>query len=375
MICGAEISDHCIDSSEVIALNFRSTIRCSLAALCMMMLILDTRTGVTGAVAGIDICLKTLIPSLFPFFIMSILLIDALLGQSLRLFWPLAKLCRIPHGSESLLAIGFLGGYPVGAQNVSLAWECGVLSSEDAERMVVFCNNAGPAFIVGFLGQIFQNPILPWLLWVTHMVGAIIVGFLIPGGNSELPGDLVPSKIAVSDALAKSIHVMANVCGWVILFRILLEFLKGWIFSFLPAMGQVLVTGFLELANGCLLLQDLSSDGLKFILSALVLGFGGICVFLQTRSISGALSLGFYLPGKILHGCISFLISYCLQFALLDETRCVISPSYIIGVLILTGLTIALLRNAEKPVAFLRKYDIMKNHAKKRRSLCYSGRK
>ena len=375
MIYGAEISNHCIESSEVIPLNLRSTIRCSLAALCMTMLILDTRTGVSGAAAGIDICLKTLIPSLFPFFFMSILLTDALLGWPLRLFRPLAKLCRIPNGAVSLLAIGFLGGYPVGAQNVAIASENGVLSSKDAERMVVFCNNAGPAFIFGFLGQVFQNPICPWLLWFTHVISALIVGFLIPGGNIRIKSDFPPSEISVPDALAKSIHVMAQVCGWVILFRILLEFLKRWLFSLLPGMGQVLITGFLELVNGCLLLQDLPSDGLKFILSALMLGFGGLCVFLQTKSISGALLLRFYLPGKILHGCIGFLISYGLQFVLLGETRCIISSSYILSVLILTGLAVAVLRNAQKPVAFLRKCDIMKNHAKKRRNLCYSGRK
>ena len=356
-------------------MNFRTAARSSLAVLCMMMLILDTRTSITGAAAGIDICLKTLVPSLFPFFVISILLTNALLGQPIRLLRQLAKFCRLPSGSESLLAIGFLAGYPVGAQNVSIASEHGALSLNDAQRMVVFCNNAGPAFIFGFLGQIFQNPIFPWLLWMTHIFSALLVGYLIPGGNSLTKTDFKPSNLTVSDVLARSIHVMAQVCGWVILFRILLEFLRQWLFPFLPAVGQVLITGCLELANGCLLLQDLPSDGLKFALSSLMLGFGGICVYLQTKSITGSLSLRFYLPGKILHGCISFLISYGLQFALLGETRCVISPSYISGVLILSISMATLLRKAEKPVAFFIKYDIISKSCEKRRILCCFGRK
>ena len=356
-------------------MNFRTAVRSSLAALCMMMLILDTRTSIAGAAAGIDICLKTLIPSLFPFFVLSTLLTNALLGRTISLFRPLVKFCRLPAGSESLLAVGFLGGYPVGARNVAVASEQNVLSLTDAQRMVVLCNNAGPAFIFGFLGQIFQNPLFPWLLWMTHIFSSLIVGFLIPGGNNSTKADFKPSNLTVSDVLARSIHVMAQVCGWVILFRILLEFLRQWLFPFLPTVEQILITGCLELANGCLLLQTLPSDGLKFVLSALMLGFGGMCIYLQTKSIAESLPMRFYLPGKILHGCISFLISYGVQFALLGETRCVIFPPYILGALILTILAAALLRKKEKPVAFSQKYDIMNQSCEKGRILCCSVRK
>ena len=44
---------------------------------------------------------------------------------------------------------------------------------------------------------------------------------------------------------------MATVCGWVELFRVLLAFLKRWIFWILPAAVHVAVTGILELSNGC----------------------------------------------------------------------------------------------------------------------------
>ena len=356
-------------------MNLRTAVRTIFAALCMMMLILDTGTSVTGAVAGIDICLKTLIPSLFPFFMMSILLINTLLGQPVRFFRPLSKFCRLPYGSESLLAIGFLGGYPVGAQNVSIALERGDLSSEDAKRMVVFCNNAGPAFIFGFLGQVFQNPVFPWLLWVTHILSALLVGFLIPGGNTVSSADFKHSTITLSGALSKGISSMAQVCGWVILFRILLQFLQRWLFPFLSTTGQIVVTGLLELANGCLLLQTLPSDGLKFVLCELMLGFGGMCVYLQTKSIAGSLSFAFYLPWKVLQGCIGFLVAYWLQFALLRESRCVIAPSLISAILFLSVLFVIVLRNTEKSVAFFKKYDIIEKSREKRRSLCCSERK
>ena len=375
MIWGTEIFRHCIDSSEVIPMSIRSSIRCTVTALCMMMLILDSRTGLEGAKIGIDICIKTLVPSLFPFFILSILLTDTLLGQSLKVLQPIATLCRLPRGSESLLAIGFLGGYPVGAQNVSFAYRQGAVSLSDAQRMVVFCNNAGPAFLFGFLGQIFQNPLCPWILWLIHIISALAVGFLIPGGKQETSAGIPSSQIRISDALAKSVHVMAQVCAWVVLFRIMLQFLQRWIFCFIPGGAQLLITGFLELANGCLLLQNLSSDGLKFVLSALMLGFGGICVTLQTCSVSVPLSLHLYIPGKILQGCISFLLSYGVQFAFLAESKCVISSVLIIVVLFLATLTAVILRNIEKPVAFSGKILYNKKSCEKGRIPCCSGKK
>ena len=375
MISGAEIFSTCIDSFEVITLKNRNSTRIILLAICMMMLILDSRTSISGASEGMDVCLKALIPSLFPFIILSILLTDALLGKSIPFLHSVARLCRIPRGGESLLAIGFLAGYPVGAQNIVMAWERGVLSEKDAQRMVVFCNNAGPAFIFGFLGQAFQNPLCPWLLWIIHILSALAVGLLIPADNTESYAKLNTSNITVPEALTKSIHVMAQICGWVVLFRITLKFLQRWILCFLPAAGQVLITGFLELANGCLLLHDLPSDGLKFVLCSLMLGFGGICVYLQTRSVSGILSLHLYLPGKILHGCISFLISYGVQYAFVPEMRCVIAPGFVIVILILAVFTGIYLLNIEKSVAFSNRILYNEKSCEKRRILCCSGKK
>lgn len=375
MILSAEIFNTSIDSFEVITLKKRNSTTIFLVAICMMMLILDSRTSILGAADGIDICLKTLIPSLFPFIILSILLTDALLGESIRFLQPITKLCRLPRGGESLLAIGFLAGYPVGAQNVALAWKRGALSRADAQRMVVFCNNAGPAFIFGFLGQLFQNSLYPWMLWMIHILSALAVGLLMPAENTVSTAELNNSNISVSEALAKSIHVMAQICGWVLLFRIMLLFLQRWIFFFIPTVCQILITGFLELANGCLLLQVLPCDGLKFILSSLMLGFGGICVYLQTRSISDGLSLYLYLPGKILQGCISFMISYGVQFSFRPEMRCVITPGVILVVLIFAVLASMHLRNVEKSVAIFKKILYNKKSCQKRGILCCSEKK
>ena len=74
----------------------------------ILILIFDSKTALLGAREGLTLCSYTVIPSLFPFLVLSILLTDALSGSSLRLFKPIGKLCKMPEGSESLILIGLL---------------------------------------------------------------------------------------------------------------------------------------------------------------------------------------------------------------------------------------------------------------------------
>lgn len=339
-----------IDSMEVIGLNIRKS-SAFLYSACMIVLVMDTRTAVQGAAEGIEICIKSLIPSLFPFIIFSMLLTASLAGQTIKILRPIAEFCHIPIGAESLLAIGFLGGYPVGAQNVTFAWKKGLLNTENAQRMVVFCNNAGPAFVFGFLGQMFEDPIIPWILWLIQILSAILTGYLLPGRAHHQICMINSESVKLTDTLDNSLRVMARVCGWVVLFRILLEFLQKWIFWCVSPTAQTIITGILELSNGCLMLPYMSSDGLRLILASTFLGFGGICVLLQTQSISHRLPLTMYIPGKILQSAICFLLSYGAQFFLIPEDLVHISP-YIMGIVFLsTLLSAVILRNIEKSVA------------------------
>ena len=121
------------------AQNRRIAIVCTAG---MLLLILDSKTALRGALDGIDLCISVLIPSLFPFFVLSIMLTGALSGQVIKCLQPVGAICKMPPGSESLLAIGFLGGYPVGAQSVSQLFQQGKLSTLQAMRLLGFCNNA-----------------------------------------------------------------------------------------------------------------------------------------------------------------------------------------------------------------------------------------
>jgi len=113
--------------------------------------------------------------------------------------------------------------------------------------------------------------------------------------------------------MASALTAMASVCGWVIVFSVVISFARRWFLWLLPEGIQVLVCGLLELTNGCLLLGEISDASLRLLLTAVMLNFGGICVLMQTVSLTKGLSIWGYLMGKLLQT--GFALLYTLVIA------------------------------------------------------------
>ena len=285
------------------------------SAVGIFLLIIDGQTALKGTSEGIELCIKTVIPSLFPFFVLSSVLTSSLLGTSIGFLRPLFARTGIPRGAESLVLTGFLGGYPVGAQSVSGAYRSGTLSKGTAERMLAFCNNAGPSFLFGMIGSVFPSRWMVWVLWGIHIIGALCAALIIP--PTEENGVRIDNRNAMnlSGAVTSSIRVMGTVCGWIVLFRVAIAFLNRWFLWLLPTAFQVCVTGLLELANGCCSLTLIDDVNLRFVICSGMLAFGGICVTMQTASVVQGLSLWNYLLGKLIQTAFSLFAAILLCYA------------------------------------------------------------
>lgn len=294
------------------------------AAAGMLMLILDSRTALEGAQEGIDLCLRAVIPSLFPFLVLGSMLTSST-GNAGRLFRPLDRLLYIPEGAEGIFLTGILGGYPTGARAVAQAYQNGQLSREEANRMLTFCSNAGPAFLFGILGTKFTNWATIWVLWGIHILSAIVVARLQPRRRYALQVKMETQAVSPTQALKQAVSTMGCICGWVVLFRIFLYFCSKWILWAFSAPVQIGLSGLLELTNGCCALNLIESESVRFVLCSALLAFGGICITMQTASVIGQLSLGAYLRGKLLQTAISVvlaLIISCILFSA-DENAAV----------------------------------------------------
>lgn len=319
----------------------------------ILILILDAKNVMVGASEGIDLCVRVVIPALFPFLFFSILLTSSFCSTKLptRVY---------------LFILGFLGGYPTGAKCIAEACRSKQISPEEASRLIAYCNNAGPAFLFGIGTVLFQKIEICVLLWAIQIVSALSVGFLTKKQTAPQCPAQQATQSSLSKSLKQAIETMVMICGWVILFRVLLTILSRWVFWLFPATVQTVLFGFFELSNGCNMLESIQSTGLRMILFSLFLSFGGLCVTMQTVSILSpcGISPKHYLTGKVAQTAISYLLVNTLQRLLFSAEAYRMHPS-LTAISILTVISYILLsKNLNFPVAFRSKllYNTGRKH-------------
>ena len=290
-----------------------------LVAAALLVLILDSQTAASGAAEGIALCLRTVIPSLFPMMILASILTQSMFGQRIPLLGKIHTYLGMPPGSEGYFIAGLLGGYPIGARCIGQAYRDGKLTKKDAEHMLGFCSNAGPAFIFGICSSFFESAAAAWLLWGIHILSAVMVGIItenIPSSQSRISEQASPN---LTNTVKESVKVMGVVCGWIVIFRVIIRFLQGWILWLFPPSVQVMISGLLELTNGCCMLNGIFDPNIRFILCSLILAAGGLCVFAQTAAVTAGLHIRKYVTGKLLQMLFSILFSsIVIQFGIVS---------------------------------------------------------
>ena len=303
------------------------------ASLGMLALILDSRAAFSGAAQGVELCIKTVIPSLFPFLYLSGVFSATLRGAKLSFLRLIGKAFLLPPQMDYLLIPAFLGGYPIGAQSVSDGYHSGFLGKNQAERMLGYCSNVGPAFLFGILSAHFHRKSLVWGIWGIQIVCAWTAARFLSGEHPiQTARFQAPSKTSGSQGIEPAIQAMLKICGWVVLFRVVIAFLDRWFLWAVSTPWRVTLIGILELSNGCCSLNLIESEGLRFVICNFLLCFGGLCVAYQTASVCPGLELRFYYLGKLLQGTTALVLSTAVYYR-----HWLVIPVWIAAVFLLTA--------------------------------------
>lgn len=283
-----------------------------LAIVCSLVIYPDI--SVSAAKDGLSMGFGVILPSLFPFFVVSSLMIKTGTVDSIgKAISPvIKKLFKIGSWGASSFVIGILGGYPLGAKTVCELHKNGNLSKEEAEHLLGFCSNSGPAFILGACGAgVFHSSRIGFILLFSHIISAVIIGimfrFCSPKASSAslIKAIKEPFPIAFVDAVKSSFRSILDICGFVIFFAVITELLP------FEGLCGAIIEGFIEFTSGVFSLADLEQK-LALPLCSFFLGWGGMCVHCQAISFMLPLKLktGKYFIGKLLHGIISALITF-----------------------------------------------------------------
>lgn len=316
----------------------------SLAVLLMLLaLILFPSQSVQAARDGVELCLNVILPSLFPFFVLSTLAVElGLIGTLGRLTEPLmAPLFRVNGSCAGAFLLGIVGGYPVGARTAIALYESGQCSRAEAERLMSFCNNSGPAFILGVVGAgIFSSSAAGLWLYGAHVAASVLVGLIFRfygNGAVTAPREVSNSHTSRSapaifiEAVKNAFSSTLGICAFVIFFTVVIRllFLTG-IITHLAAllvlplghlglrqdMAESLLSGAIEMTSGVWSLRDMAASlGSRLCMAAFILGWAGLSVHCQVLSFIGSsgLSTRTYFFGKLLHGILSAALIFLLS--------------------------------------------------------------
>lgn len=313
-----------------------------LALLCATLsLMLYPQDSMSAAREGLKLCYNVIIPSLFPFFVLSALVVDlglaGYIGRALEGF--MRPLFNVPGACASAFVLGFVGGYPVGARTALSLYQKGMCTKTEAERLLSFCNNSGPAFILGVVGAgVFASSRVGVLLSLAHAAASICVGLFFrfyrrgkKGREARVSPKFEAERFttAFTGAVKNSFLSTLNICAFVVFFTVVIRllFLSG----ALPALARLLgvllsplgftqewaerlLTGAIELSSGVWTLSGAGGMAGRMSMAAFMLGWAGLSVHCQVLSFLGGsgLSVRTYIAGKFLHGGLAALFTALL---------------------------------------------------------------
>ncbi len=284
-----------------------------LLLLAIFALVLRTEAVTVAAQNALLLCATSVIPALFPFFVLTGLMVNtgvvALLGKVLA---PISKkLFKTSGAGAVVFVMGILCGYPTGAKVISELYLKGKLTKDESERLLAFCNNSGPLFVIGAVGAgMLGNRDLGILLYSIHAVSAIITGVFLSlfAKKQESAVRIDVGAVSFGEAFTESVESavksILNVCGYVVFFACFLAIVS-------PYIKSVFIKSLIEVTVGAkdIVSSGLSKDVILTLLSGTI-GFGGLCVYFQVRGAvtKARLSTVCYLFGKTLQMTVSMAI-------------------------------------------------------------------
>lgn len=332
----------------------------------LMMTVFPTET-LASSLRGLSIWWHVLFPALFPFFVIS----EMLLGFGIvhffgKLLDPLMRpLFRLPGIGGFVVTMGYISGYPVGARLTAQLWEQRLVNRAEGERLVAFTTTSDPIFLIGAVSVgFFQNVALAPVLAAAHYGSGLLIGLLMRFHDRHAPPSSVPrkanaagsvrrrnpSRIAAAikamhearlldgrglgrllqDSVQSALRLMIVVGGLVVFFSVVMEMLTHagivetlaealrYLFQLigLPApLADASIFGLFEVTLGARA-AGTAGTGLmhQVAIAAWILSWGGLSVHAQIASLLSRTDLR-YRPlflARLLHGFLAMALVYVL---------------------------------------------------------------
>lgn len=270
-----------------------------------------------GAMEGIEMCLGTLVPSLFPFMAISSFMVKSGITQTLGkpFKWIMQKLFGLDGCFAPVLLLTLIGGYPVGAKGISALYESQIINEHQAKKAAMFAVCSGPGFLINFVGMsIYKNKTIGIIIFVSQIISVILMGIALNLSDrkksyfnsvSEYKIIREPLGNAVVESALDSAKGMLTICVFVVLFS-----------AFCKIPDSFIGDGIFKNCILCLLevcaAISTSAVNSPIEIIAFAAGFGGICVHFQIYSALGEIKINklLFFCARIIQGVITALLTH-----------------------------------------------------------------
>lgn len=290
---------------------------------CVCMLAMP-ETSISGAKSGLEYSFGILIPSLFPFMFLSDFAVD--FGISQRLSGVLGKFTEkvfyLPGESGVTILLSLIGGFPVGASGINALLKQNKITQPQARRMLCFCVNSGPAFMISVVGaELYRSTFIGVILYAAQILASVTVGIavgifarkkeLIQRGAYNAANKKYDFSRAFISSCKSACCATVNLCALVVLFSTLSAIIFN-LFSI--EKGTVLynaISTLLEVTSGC---GALAESGVPIFFTSLAIGWSGLCVHFQVFSAAEGVKINkaSFALARFINGILSAAVTFAL---------------------------------------------------------------
>lgn len=303
-----------------------------LCALCPLML-LHSAYVTEGAKNGLLLWYSFVVPALFPFMVLSGLIVSGggigILTAPFHLV--LGPLLGLSKPGVYVLLAGFFCGCPMGAKTCADFLREGRITENEARFLLAVCNHPSPMFLLGYVWPLFSGQASLFSV-VFSMYGPLLLivplaMVLYPGRQREgnrPGGHLRPAPSQTSDeAILNAMGILCKIGGYLMIFSIAIVFLKN--SRALPPLLRLFLIGAMEMTTGIKELAAALPFPFSGAASMAALAFGGFSGLFQTKAVlavpdapeipaadekKAGLSIRHYFFWKLLHGALSFFFFF-----------------------------------------------------------------
>ena len=275
---------------------------------------------------ALGIWVKNLIPTLFPFFIISDILINFNLNEYIPKF--LKNICKflfnINDNMLTILILSIISGFPSNARNTRTLYDKNLITLDEANHILIFSHFSNPLFILTTVSIFFLNDTtVGIILLVSHYLSNLILGILFRNYfvHKDVPLIKDTNNVNFSNvfilSIKRSIDSILMICGIVTIFMLISSIIVS-TFNF-DLYTSMIIKGILELTIG---IEALGMQGIPIVYKAVIascfLAFGGLSVHMQVISqISGTdIKYRFFLLGRFYQMILAGFITYIIYIPL-----------------------------------------------------------